>query len=97
MVRLNKGIQQYIKYLANEFFDSSDVWIFGSRVDINAKGGDIDIYIETTKEKDILKSKISFLSEIEKKFGQQKIDLLINNHTKEEVIFDIAKTKGTKI
>jgi len=37
------------------------------------------------------------LSKIEKKFGQQKIDLLINNHKTNEAIFDITKNSGTRI
>ena len=97
MVRLNDEMQQYIKQLAVKLFNSSDVWIFGSRANLDAKGGDIDIYIETTKGTGILKSKIAFLSKIETAFGFQKIDLLIDNHKKNEAIFNIAKNKGTKI
>ena len=97
MVRLNNEMQQYIKQLAQNLFNSTDVWIFGSRANLDAKGGDIDIYIETTKDTGILKSKITFLSKLEAMFGFQKIDLLIDNHKKNEAIFDIAKSKGIKI
>jgi len=65
-IRLNTKYIERIKLLAKDFFDSDDVWIFGSRVDQNRKGGDIDIFIQTRKSNDIVKSKIKFLREFEK-------------------------------
>jgi predicted nucleotidyltransferase len=96
-MRLKKEIIYYIKILSDTIFNSKDVWIFGSRVDDNIKGGDIDIYIETYQKDNILKSKIKFLREFEKKFGEQKVDLVINNHQKIKDIFEIAKKEGVKI
>ena len=38
-----------IKNIFLKHFSPQDhIWLFGSRVDSNKKGGDIDIYIETT-------------------------------------------------
>jgi hypothetical protein len=50
----------------SQMLKPSDVWVFGSRANLNVKRDDIEI----TKDKDI------FLSEIEKKSGQQKIDFI---------------------
>ncbi len=94
MIRLKEQQQQTIKQLARELFNSSYVKIFGSRADVHQKGGDIDIYIQTDQKKDILKSKIVFLREFEKLFGEQKVDLLIDNGTKRKEIFEIAKKEG---
>jgi predicted nucleotidyltransferase len=77
-----------------EFFNSSKVMIFGSRADETQRGGDIDIYIQTDKKEDILKLKIAFLREFEKLFGEQKVDLLVDNGTKSKEIFEIAKKEG---
>ncbi len=97
MIRLKEQQQHIIKQLAKELFNSSKVMIFGSRADIHQKGGDIDIYIQTDKKEDILKSKIVFLREFEKLFGEQKVDLLVDNGTKEKEIFEIAKKEGVAL
>jgi predicted nucleotidyltransferase len=95
-MRLKKDIVEYLKILAFQIFNSKDIWLFGSRVDDNLKGGDIDLYLETEK-KDILILKINFLREFEKKFGEQKVDLIVNNFSKEKEIFKIAKESGKKL
>lgn len=96
-IRLKDDVIAYIKSLSFDIFDSSNIWIFGSRADIKKRGGDIDIYLETDKHEDILQSKIVFLREFEKKFGEQKVDLIVNNHTSSKPIFDRAKKEGIKI
>lgn len=94
MIRLKEQQQRTIKQLALELFDSSKVMIFGSRADMHQKGGDIDIYIQTDKKEGILKSKIVFLREFDKLFGEQKVDLIVDNGTKSKEIFEIAKKEG---
>ena len=90
-VRLKEDKQEAIKRLSLDFFNSMTVLIFGSRADVDQKGGDIDIYIRTDKKENILKSKIAFLREFDKLFGEQKVDLIIDNGTKKKEIFEIAK------
>ena len=94
MIRLKEQQQDTIKKLTLELFNSSKVRIFGSRADMTQKGGDIDIYIQTDKKEGILKSKLTFLREFEKLFGEQKVDLLVDNGTKKKEIFEIAKKEG---
>jgi predicted nucleotidyltransferase len=96
-MRLKKEVVNYIKSLALEIFSSKNIWLFGSRVDNSLKGGDIDIYIETDRKSSILASKIEFLREFEKRFGEQKVDLVINNFTKTKPIFQKAKESGVKL
>ena len=71
--------------------------IFGSRADMSQKGGDIDIYIQTDKKEGILKLKLTFLREFEKLFGEQKVDLLVDNGTTKKEIFEIAKKEGISL
>ncbi|MDQ7046559.1 MAG: nucleotidyltransferase domain-containing protein [Sulfurovum sp.] len=85
-----------LKKLSLEIFNSTTIYLFGSRTDDNLKGGDIDLYIQTDKKEDILKSKIIFLREFEKEFGEQKVDLLVDNHLVKKEIFEIAK-QGIKL
>jgi predicted nucleotidyltransferase len=96
-VRLKQEMIEFIKGLSFEIFGSKQVWIFGSRTDMSRKGGDIDIYLETSMKDNLLSSKIAFLREFEKRFGEQKIDLIVNNHQKEKSIFEIAKKEGVKL
>ena len=94
---MSREKQSAIKRLASDLFNSTLVLIFGSRVDMHKKGGDIDIYIETDKKEDILRSKIAFLREFEKLFGEQKVDVIVDNGTKEKTIFEIAKREGVAL
>lgn len=95
-MRLNKNKIEYLKKLSLEIFNSTNIYLFGSRTDDSLRGGDIDIYIQTTKKENILKSKIVFLREFEKEFGEQKIDLIIDNNSTKKEIFEIAK-QGIKL
>lgn len=51
------------------------VYLFGSRTDDAAKGGDIDLLVLSSKI-DLL-DKLEILSELHVRLGEQKIDLLI--------------------
>lgn len=56
---------------------SAKIILFGSRVDDNRKGGDIDILILSTK---IKKEDIwSIRDKFYEKFGEQKLDILVDN------------------
>ena len=97
-VRLNNKDTSLILKLAKDYFNSKDVWIFGSRADLGKKGGDIDIFIKTKLKENILKSKIIFLRELEKKIGDQKVDLVIQSPmTRTKEIFKIAQKTGEKL
>ncbi len=97
-IRLSEEQILTIKKLALKYFDSNDVRVFGSRADINKKGGDIDIFIKTRKSDEILRKKLDFLREFQKKFGLQKIDLVIEYEgSPNKRIFSEAKTNGVKL
>lgn len=96
-IRLNENYIRTIKLLAKKYFNSDNVRIFGSRADMNKKGGDIDIYIHTNKKNNILQSKIAFLREFEIKLGEQKVDLIVQSGTEDKKIFKIARNEGVRI
>ena len=55
------------------------VLLFGSRVNDKARGGDIDLLIESPKkEKMNFKNKVKFLSDLKLTIGDQKIDVIYN-------------------
>ncbi len=84
------------------FFGKEDrLWIFGSRVDLNKKGGDIDLYIETdiSNVEAINKARIDFITDLYYKIGEQKIDVIVNKITDSFSlpIYDIAKREGMRL
>ena len=80
-MRIKEEIINFIKKTAELLFPETDVYLFGSRVHNNKKGGDIDILL--LSENKIDKRKIrDFRVAFYKKFGWQKIDLV--NFTKKE-------------
>jgi predicted nucleotidyltransferase len=67
------------------------IWLFGSRVFDNKKGGDIDIAILSSKI-DLL-NRIAIKQAIEDAIGEQKIDLLVSK-TGSEPFFRLALETG---
>jgi len=53
----------------------SAVYLFGSRVDDSAKGGDIDLLVLSKKIN--LMAKLDILARLHQQLGDQKIDLVI--------------------
>lgn len=94
-MRLTNNQIVTIKHLTKKFFGKNAiVYLFGSRTDDNRKGGDIDIYIETREKGSVFEKKIEMLAELEKEFGQRKIDIVINNFRSHLPVYDIAKQEG---
>lgn len=83
------------------FGQSTQVWLFGSRVDDRSKGGDIDLYIEPeiADPTELVDAKLHFLIELHKKLGQQKIDVVIRRaeFTEDSPIFRIARETGVQL
>lgn len=83
------------------FGQSARVWLFGSRVDEQSKGGDIDLYIEPEIQDpaELVDAKLHFLFDLHKKLGQRKIDVIIRRaEFKEDLpIFRIARETGVQL
>jgi len=63
---------------ARELFGSDvKVYLFGSRVDDNKKGGDIDLYLAPGNMDNLYEKKIKYLSALNRVLGEQKIDVVI--------------------
>ena len=74
-MRLTTNEQNIIKDTFKKYFNG-EIYLFGSRIDDNQKGGDIDLYI-SSKETNLSK-KIDFLVELKKQIGDRKIDVVLN-------------------
>jgi predicted nucleotidyltransferase len=74
-MRLNPEIAGYLKQSIQEKIPGSTIYLFGSRVDDSALGGDIDLMILTNEPADkriFRKIRIEFI----KKYGWRKVDLV---------------------
>jgi predicted nucleotidyltransferase len=97
-MRLKKEEIDAIKQTAMVYFGKdANVYIFGSRAVDAKKGGDIDIYIETNLQlntHELYKKKLSFAIALDKKIGEQTIDIVVNNFTDSKYIYEVAKKTG---
>ncbi len=76
--RTLRGLLQAFETLKG--FKGLEIYLFGSRTDPNAKGGDIDLLVLVPKNWDSQKRfelKVRLLKEIFKCLGERKIDLLV--------------------
>ena len=97
-MRLSAYYQQTIINETQRLFGiTACVYLFGSRVDDTKKGGDIDLYIETTRQENLFDKKIALLMALHKQLGEQKIDIIINDFSQEKMIYTIAKQTGIKL
>lgn len=101
-VRLSIHDQVALEITFKKYFSKEDkLWVFGSRADLNKKGGDLDLYIETKEEniEEAAKRKSHFISKLEHEVGEQKIDVVLNmlRFPNYLPIHDIAKKEGIRI
>ena len=95
-MRLAKEKIEYLKKNLRSLPEVKSVYLFGSRTDDRARGGDIDILVLSDKyleSRTIRQIKIGFY----KKFGWQKIDI-VNFLVEEKHPFkDVAITRAVKL
>lgn len=93
-IRLTQKELDAIKDISKKVFGNGvRVWLFGSRVNPKAKGGDIDLYIEIPSMENWLDKKLDFLVELKERIGDQKIDLVLKPYEcKEEICIEAKKT-----
>jgi len=81
-MRLTHSEQKIIKKYFKDIFNKGQLYLFGSRVDDNKKGGDIDLYIISNEDnlstEMLFNKKLEFLSKLQLALGEQKIDLIIS-------------------
>ncbi len=88
-MRLSADKAAFIKSGLLEVDPEARISLFGSRTNDQARGGDIDILVLTSKK--IPRHKIrSFKIAFYKKFGWQKIDIVNFTHNEENAFKSIA-------
>ena len=93
-MRISESEIQIIKQSILKYIDKPRIFLFGSRVDDKKKGGDIDIFVESSQDIS-LTQQIKILTEIEMKGLNRKVDLIIKApNVKEKSIFQTAIETG---
>ncbi len=98
-MRLSTYEIDVIKDTFKDIFQNGDIYLFGSRIDDNKKGGDIDLYIKLSSPlqiKDMMAKKSKFRLKLEDKIGEQKIDIIISRNTSRPIEKE-ALQKGIKL
>jgi predicted nucleotidyltransferase len=95
-MRLNpETIGPLLDAVRGAFGENAQVWLFGSRVDDSRRGGDIDLYIETDIDKNLVALRSRLLRQLEDIFGERKIDLSVRPRSRAlHPLHEIARDQG---
>ena len=85
-MRLTDSQRDVIRKLARRHFGvRAEVRVFGSRIDDRARGGDLDLFIETELSGNALQdAELAFLRELQDEMGEQRVDVTL--HTRGEAM-----------
>ncbi len=80
LVRLSEWQKQQIRQAAARTLgERVPVRLFGSRLDDQVRGGDIDLYIELEGEPaEVLERELRFYAALQRQLGEQRIDLVVH-------------------
>ena len=94
-LRLSNEEIQVIKTVIKKYDPNAKIFIFGSRTDLNKKGGDIDILVisNTIDYKQRRKIKVELLLTL----GDRKIDLIITENPEKTEFTKLAYKYGVEI
>ena len=99
-MRLTPEQAAIIRSAAAEAFGSdARVWLFGSRVDDAKRGGDIDLYVETSQTSgDAVPRQLRFWSLLQQKLGEPRIDIVMRPMgSPSQPIHEIARLTGVPL
>jgi len=100
-IRLREYDVEAIKAAFKKNFGPDDhLWIFGSRVELEKRGGDIDLYVETSESlENAYKKKRRFVGDLWATIGEQKIDVVLHlaSDTEDKLIYSVAKEDGVML
>ena len=100
-MRLSSGQIEAIKQETEHFFGAqAEVWLFGSRVDDNRRGGDVDLYVRSgmSDADQLAAARFAFLARLKRRIGDRKIDLVLQRSGGDELpIHELARQQGVKL
>jgi len=96
-MRLNKNeIETIVNAVTSRFTPDARIYLFGSRINDDAKGGDIDLLVDLPEQDgDMVRHSCQAIADIQMAIGEQKIDLIIRHpNSTDRAIFHEALTHG---
>ncbi len=99
-MRLPKETQEAIIRVFKKHFPEGKLYLFGSRADLEKRGGDIDLLCEQDGDPVLLiEKKLAFLVELDQTIGEQQVDLILYRpmDNPDSEIAKIAKKTGVKL
>ncbi len=85
-----------LELAAGHFGEDCRVTLFGSRVDDAGRGGDIDLFVETSLDaQEAHDARVPFLVELKKRIGDRRIDLVVATpQSEEKPVHRVAREEG---
>ena len=100
-MRLSPAQIEAIKQEAEHFFGAqAEVWLFGSRMDDTAKGGDVDLFVSAASSDadQLAAARFAFLARLKRRIGDRKIDLVLQRVGGDLLpIYELARQQGVKL
>ena len=99
-MRLSEEYRETIRNTAIEIFGGQvTVSLFGSRVDDNQRGGDIDLLVQSDSAiSDRQKKILQLVARLQIRLGDQPIDILVlDPETKMQPVYEEALRTGVKL
>ncbi len=93
-MRLETGVREAIVSAVKAADPDARVWLFGSRVDDSAKGGDIDVAVLSPSID--LMAKLRVRRAILDRIGEQRLDLVVSRDGS-GAFFALAIEKGVRL
>ena len=100
VVRLSESERQVLLDAAHRHFgETADVWLFGSRVRDDARGGDIDLLIETPEPiPNPLAASLAAEAEIQSALDDPRVDILVISRKETALpIHRLARSTGVRL
>ncbi|SFP84413.1 nucleotidyltransferase domain-containing protein [Hydrogenimonas thermophila] len=94
-MRITKEQIDLLKSELQKLSKEARLYLFGSRVNDEKRGGDIDLLIisDSLTKKDIRKLRIEFF----KHFGEQKLDIVLDNSKLEKPFVKLILPKAVRL
>ncbi len=91
-MRLSEEERALLKRTLAKISKDAKLYLFGSRVDESKQGGDIDLLVvdRSLKKRDLRKLRIEFC----KHFGEQKVDIILDNGKSDDPFISIVKKEA---
>ncbi len=96
-MRLNENQVKVIVHAVHSRFNKgARIYLFGSRLNDELKGGDIDLFIDLPEvDHESVRHSCQAIADIQMSLGEQKIDLIVRHHdSPDQTIFHEALTHG---